>query len=284
MAGGWGLGAKKMMRQQTQHSTSRSSLAVACAAVAILFLTAVGAQAPRPRARDLGVEPGVFPPGPLNAITDVAGVRVGHVTLVEGDRVRTGVTAVATAWRQPVPGQGSRRRVRRQRLRQAGRFDASRRTRHHRDARRPDQHLERGRSGRRNRRLDDRAARQRRRPFGERGGRRDQRRRPQRHPGPARDEGPRAGGHRGGSEGPVEEGSVGAGTGTQCFGWKGGHRHGLARRACRRVALHARRAGADQFRGRAHHRRRAGRQRLGRSRSDPRTLPAPVRMPPTAPA
>jgi D-aminopeptidase len=41
----------------------------------------------------------VFPPGPLNAITDVAGVRVGHTTIIEGDRVRTGVTAVV-----PHPG------------------------------------------------------------------------------------------------------------------------------------------------------------------------------------
>jgi D-aminopeptidase len=59
-----------------------------------------GAQAPpsaadaRPRIRDLGVEPGVLPPGPLDAITDVAGVRVGHETVVEGDSVRTGVTAI----------------------------------------------------------------------------------------------------------------------------------------------------------------------------------------------
>jgi len=48
----------------------------------------------RPRARDLGIEPGVFAPGPLNAITDVKGVRVGHTTIVEGDTVRTGVTAI----------------------------------------------------------------------------------------------------------------------------------------------------------------------------------------------
>lgn len=48
----------------------------------------------RPRARDLGLKPGILPPGPLNAITDVAGVRVGHVTLIEGDSVRTGVTAI----------------------------------------------------------------------------------------------------------------------------------------------------------------------------------------------
>jgi D-aminopeptidase len=49
---------------------------------------------PRPRAREIGLAPGVFPPGALNAITDVAGVRVGHLTLVEGDRIRTGVTAI----------------------------------------------------------------------------------------------------------------------------------------------------------------------------------------------
>jgi D-aminopeptidase len=48
----------------------------------------------RPRARDLGLSPGVFPPGPLNGITDVKGVRVGHTTITEGDRIRTGVTAI----------------------------------------------------------------------------------------------------------------------------------------------------------------------------------------------
>jgi D-aminopeptidase len=48
----------------------------------------------RPRAREIGLAPGVFPPGALDAITDVPGVRVGHLTLVEGDRIRTGVTAV----------------------------------------------------------------------------------------------------------------------------------------------------------------------------------------------
>ena len=48
----------------------------------------------RPRARDIGIAPGVFKTGALNAITDVAGVRVGQVTIVEGDSVRTGVTAI----------------------------------------------------------------------------------------------------------------------------------------------------------------------------------------------
>jgi D-aminopeptidase len=48
----------------------------------------------RTRARALGVAPGIFRPGPVNAITDVAGVRVGHATLIVGDSVRTGVTAI----------------------------------------------------------------------------------------------------------------------------------------------------------------------------------------------
>ncbi len=59
-----------------------------------IAMTAVTGQEKRPRARDLGIEPGVFPPGPVNAITDVQGVKVGHTTLIRGDNVRTGVTAV----------------------------------------------------------------------------------------------------------------------------------------------------------------------------------------------
>jgi D-aminopeptidase len=48
----------------------------------------------RVRARDLGIMPGSLPPGPHNAITDVAGLRVGHTTLIEGSDIRTGVTAI----------------------------------------------------------------------------------------------------------------------------------------------------------------------------------------------
>ena len=70
----------------------RTRLAIALGA-AIPFATAFSQEA-RPRARDLGVAPGVFPTGPLNAITDVAGVQVGQSTVVEGDSVRTGVTAI----------------------------------------------------------------------------------------------------------------------------------------------------------------------------------------------
>lgn len=61
-----------------------------------LFLgaAAIAGAEERSRARDLGIRPGVLPPGKWNAITDVAGVRVGHRTLVEGDAIRTGVTAI----------------------------------------------------------------------------------------------------------------------------------------------------------------------------------------------
>jgi D-aminopeptidase len=67
-----------------------------CAAALILTALAwpAGAQESRPRAREIGVAPGIFQPGTHNAITDVAGVRVGHATVIEGDSVRTGVTAI----------------------------------------------------------------------------------------------------------------------------------------------------------------------------------------------
>ena len=48
----------------------------------------------RPRARDIGIEIGRYPTGPENAITDVPGVLVGHFTLIEGEDIRTGVTAI----------------------------------------------------------------------------------------------------------------------------------------------------------------------------------------------
>ncbi len=80
---------------------------VVFAAVALLATEAMTAQG-RPRARDLGITPGLGSPGPLNAITDVAGVRVGHTTLIVGDTVRTGVTAIVphggNLFREKVPG------------------------------------------------------------------------------------------------------------------------------------------------------------------------------------
>ena len=61
----------------------------------------------RPRAREAGLVVGVFQPGELNAITDVEGVRVGHMTLISGDDIRTGVTAIIPApgnlYTHPIP-------------------------------------------------------------------------------------------------------------------------------------------------------------------------------------
>ena len=61
---------------------------------AVLSVSMYAQTASRPRAREIGIAPGALAPGPLNAITDVEGVRVGHVTIKEGDGVRTGVTAI----------------------------------------------------------------------------------------------------------------------------------------------------------------------------------------------
>ena len=60
----------------------------------LILLCLLAAQAPRPRARDLGIVVGVLAPGPRDAITDVAGVRVGHTTITRGDSINTGVTAI----------------------------------------------------------------------------------------------------------------------------------------------------------------------------------------------
>ncbi|HYT50545.1 MAG TPA: P1 family peptidase [Pyrinomonadaceae bacterium] len=77
--------------------------------VLILSAMITSAQdARRPRAREAGIVVGVLPTGPLNAITDVAGVTVGHTTLIKGDSVRTGVTAIlphgGNLFREKVPG------------------------------------------------------------------------------------------------------------------------------------------------------------------------------------
>ncbi len=87
--------------QRPRHSGAAALLA--CAAALAHAQTSSGE---RPRARDLGVAPGVFAPGPNNAITDVAGVRVGQVTIDGGDRIRTGVTAIL-----PHPGNAYLSRV-----------------------------------------------------------------------------------------------------------------------------------------------------------------------------
>jgi len=84
---------------------------LAAAALLLLTSTAIAQSAtsnPRPRASDLGLKVGILPTGPLNAITDVAGVAVGHTTIIHGDDVRTGVTAIVphpgNLYREKVPG------------------------------------------------------------------------------------------------------------------------------------------------------------------------------------
>lgn len=81
------------------NASLHAAAAIVCAAAlttpSLVPMTDATLQAQgRPRARDLGIAPGVLQPGPLNAITDVPDVRVGQVTVIEGDSVRTGVTAV----------------------------------------------------------------------------------------------------------------------------------------------------------------------------------------------
>jgi D-aminopeptidase len=65
-------------------------------ALLVMFAMSMNSQtsSDRPRARQAGIIVGSLSPGPLNAITDVAGVRVGHTTLREGDTIRTGVTVI----------------------------------------------------------------------------------------------------------------------------------------------------------------------------------------------
>lgn len=72
----------------------RHALAAACLVLASMTAAAQTAAQERPRAREAGVVVGILPPGPLNAITDVRGVRVGQTTVVRGEGVRTGVTAI----------------------------------------------------------------------------------------------------------------------------------------------------------------------------------------------
>ena len=78
----------------TDRFVERMKRFLLAAAVLLLASAAPVPADERPRVRDLGVSPGVLPAGKWNAITDVAGVRVGHKTLIEGVSVRTGVTAI----------------------------------------------------------------------------------------------------------------------------------------------------------------------------------------------
>ena len=89
---------KKMQGPGSSHYTKMLFLAILTGAFWTYSLCSINAEVPDPnhraRARDIGIQIGTIPTGTHNAITDVAGVKVGHVTLNEGDSIRTGVTAI----------------------------------------------------------------------------------------------------------------------------------------------------------------------------------------------
>lgn len=99
------LTTSRHARKSRRHVARTVLLAVMSGALAVPSLAS--AQEERPRARDLGMRVGIFEPGPDNAITDVAGVRVGHSTVITPPNIRTGVTAVlphgGNAYRSRVP-------------------------------------------------------------------------------------------------------------------------------------------------------------------------------------
>jgi D-aminopeptidase len=78
--------------------------------ISTIYFSAAFAQTAqqRPRARDTGLKIGILPTGPLNSITDVSGVSVGHTTIIKGDNIRTGITAVpphnGNMFQEKVPG------------------------------------------------------------------------------------------------------------------------------------------------------------------------------------
>jgi D-aminopeptidase len=100
-----------LFRRNSMPSATFFSVGLGVALALCLSLSAGMALAqdgePRPRAREAGLVVGVFEPGPLNAITDVTGVKVGHETVIRGNDIRTGVTAIVPApgnlYTHPIP-------------------------------------------------------------------------------------------------------------------------------------------------------------------------------------
>ena len=102
------------MTYRRLNATSTIILALCCLLAPCFSAQAAETQEPRLRARDLGIVIGIYPTGPLNAITDIAGVKVGHTTLISGagplkpgvGPIRTGVTVVIPrddVWHKKVP-------------------------------------------------------------------------------------------------------------------------------------------------------------------------------------
>ncbi len=105
------LGIKDRLLAGKNSTMSKTLLLILFSVIAATSSTTAQTKPPvneRPRARDAGVIVGVLKPGPLNAITDVTGVAVGQTTIVRGENVRTGVTAIlphsGNLFREKVPG------------------------------------------------------------------------------------------------------------------------------------------------------------------------------------
>ena len=81
---------------------------VLCLFISFAFGLSLSSSEDRPRLREFGIETGVLKPGQWNAITDVPGIKVGHVTLIKGQNIRTGVTAIlphdGNIYQESVPG------------------------------------------------------------------------------------------------------------------------------------------------------------------------------------
>ena len=99
-----------MERRPAPYAMDMFGKPLAALAILLIVLGAAhgGTPVARPRAPELGIKVGVLPRGPLDAITDVAGVAVGQTTIVRGDNIRTGVTAIVphpgNLYREKVPG------------------------------------------------------------------------------------------------------------------------------------------------------------------------------------
>src|SRR5688500_17945919 len=106
--------SRRLGSMAKRKSAGRANPQITCIKLIVVicvicgFMTSSANTQNRPRARELGITVGVLPTGTLNAITDVQGVLVGHTTLVRGDNVRTGVTAIlphnGNLFREKVPG------------------------------------------------------------------------------------------------------------------------------------------------------------------------------------
>ena len=100
--------AKGKPARRISTRMTRMKLIICVICVISGYMSLVAQTQNRPRARDLGITVGILPSGSFNAITDVPGVVVGHTTLIRGDNVRTGVTAIlphsGNLFQEKVPG------------------------------------------------------------------------------------------------------------------------------------------------------------------------------------